>query len=146
MYSSILKEHPLLWGVCTPQGKPIFRGRLPTFCAASIGGVRTSLLPPCSWSVMLILQTEVCHLSVCWQRNKQKLSVCKQTKRTKRTCPTKSATSTSRQNDNLAATPSAASSTIHLLNIERLDVDCLNVELLNVEMFNVKWLNVKGLM
>ncbi len=40
--------------------------------------------------LMLILETEVCHLSVCWWRKKQKLSVCKwakQTKRTKRTCP-----------------------------------------------------------
>jgi hypothetical protein len=28
-----------------------------------------------------------CSLSVCWRRNKRKLSVCKQTKRTKGTCP-----------------------------------------------------------
>ncbi len=33
---------------------------------------------------LLILQTEVCGLSVCWRRNKRKLSVCKETKRT---CP-----------------------------------------------------------
>jgi hypothetical protein len=31
-------------------------------------------------------QTEVCHLSVCWQKNKWKLSICKWTKLTKRTC------------------------------------------------------------
>jgi hypothetical protein len=38
------------------------------------------------WSVyhFLTVQTEVCHLSGWWWRNKQKLSACK---RTKRTCP-----------------------------------------------------------
>jgi hypothetical protein len=35
---------------------------------------------------LLIMQTEVCCLSVCWWRNKRKLSVYKQAKRTKRTC------------------------------------------------------------
>ncbi len=30
---------------------------------------------------------EVCHWSVCLRRNKQKLSVCKRTKWTERTCP-----------------------------------------------------------
>jgi hypothetical protein len=41
------------------------------------------------WSVyhLLIVQTEVCRLSVCLWRNKQKLSVCKGTKRTKWICP-----------------------------------------------------------
>jgi hypothetical protein len=36
------------------------------------------------WSIyrLLIVQTEVFRLSVCWRRNKQKLSVCKRTKRT----------------------------------------------------------------
>ncbi len=29
---------------------------------------------------LLIMQIEVCHLSVCWWRNKRKLSVCKRTK------------------------------------------------------------------
>jgi hypothetical protein len=35
------------------------------------------------WSIyrLLIVQTEVCRLSVCWRRNKQKVSVCKKTKR-----------------------------------------------------------------
>ncbi len=37
---------------------------------------------------LLILQTEVCCLSVCLRRNKWKLSVCKRTKQTERTCPT----------------------------------------------------------
>ncbi len=36
---------------------------------------------------LLIMQTEVCHLPVYWQRNKWKLSICKWTKRTKHTCP-----------------------------------------------------------
>ncbi len=36
---------------------------------------------------LLIVQTEVCYFSVCWQRNKGKLSVCKWTKWTKQTCP-----------------------------------------------------------
>ncbi len=36
---------------------------------------------------LLIVITEVCRLSVYWQKNKQKLSVCKRAKRTKRTCP-----------------------------------------------------------
>jgi hypothetical protein len=35
-----------------------------------------------------LMQTEVCCLSVCWRRNKRKLSVCTWTKQTKRTCPT----------------------------------------------------------
>ncbi len=35
------------------------------------------------------MQTEYCHLSVCWRRNKQKLSICKQTRRTKLTKRTK---------------------------------------------------------
>ncbi len=33
---------------------------------------------------LLFMQMEVCRLSICWQRNKWKLSICK---RTKRTCP-----------------------------------------------------------
>jgi hypothetical protein len=36
---------------------------------------------------LLIVQTEICRLSVCLWRNKGKLSVCKRPKRTKRTCP-----------------------------------------------------------
>jgi hypothetical protein len=39
---------------------------------------------------LLIVQTEVCHLTVCWWRNTQKLSICKRTKCskwTKQTCP-----------------------------------------------------------
>ncbi len=36
-------------------------------------------------SFTLIVQTEVCHLSVCLQRKKWKFYVCKRTKRTKRT-------------------------------------------------------------
>jgi hypothetical protein len=34
-----------------------------------------------------IMQREVCHLSVCWRRNKRELSVYKRTKRTELTCP-----------------------------------------------------------
>ncbi len=36
---------------------------------------------------VLIMKTEVCHLAVCLRRNKQKSSVCKQTKQTEQTCP-----------------------------------------------------------
>jgi hypothetical protein len=52
---------------------------------------------PCdfSWSVycLLIVQREFCCLSVCWRRNKRKLSVCNGTKRIRRsewTCPSTS--------------------------------------------------------
>jgi hypothetical protein len=41
---------------------------------------------PYSVYCLLIMQTEICRLSVSWRRNKQKLSVCKRTKQTKRTC------------------------------------------------------------
>jgi hypothetical protein len=36
---------------------------------------------------LLIVQTEVCRLSICWRRYKRKLTVCKQTKQTKWTYP-----------------------------------------------------------
>jgi hypothetical protein len=36
---------------------------------------------------LLIMQMEVCRMSVCLQRNKRKLSICKWTKQTKQTCP-----------------------------------------------------------
>jgi hypothetical protein len=41
-----------------------------------------------SWSIyrLLIVQIEICRLSICWRRNKRKLSVCKRTRWTKRTC------------------------------------------------------------
>jgi hypothetical protein len=35
---------------------------------------------PSSVFRLLIMQTEVCRLSVCWRRNKRKLSICEQTK------------------------------------------------------------------
>ncbi len=40
---------------------------------------------PLSVYYLLIVQTEVCHLSICWRRNKRKFSVCKRTKVAKRT-------------------------------------------------------------
>ncbi len=45
---------------------------------------------PLSVYHLLIVKTEVCHLSACLQRKKQKLSICKRTKWTERmnhTCP-----------------------------------------------------------
>jgi hypothetical protein len=36
---------------------------------------------PRRFSLILVVQTEVCRLSVCWRRNKQKLAVCNRTYR-----------------------------------------------------------------
>ncbi len=50
---------------------------------------RQIFLKPMYLYRLLIVQTKVCRLSVCSRRHKRKLSVCKQVKSTKRTCPSK---------------------------------------------------------